>query len=155
MPVIMVGRYSGKGKKFALIASRFNSSITSRLVEGAMDGFLRHDVLESDISVIWVPGAFEIPSVAKKAAASGKYDAVLCLGSVIRGETPHFDFVASEVSKGIAAVGIDSKIPVIYGVITADTQEQALDRSGIKSGNKGFDAALSALEMANLYFEMG
>ncbi|MBN1620489.1 6,7-dimethyl-8-ribityllumazine synthase [candidate division WOR-3 bacterium] len=155
MPVIMEGRYFGKGKKFALVASRFNSSITSRLVEGAIDGLLRHDVLESDVLIIWVPGAFEMPSVAKKAAASGKYDAVLCLGSVIRGETPHFDFVASEVSKGIASVGLESKIPVIYGVITADTQEQALDRSGIKSGNKGFDAALSALEMANLYSEMG
>lgn len=154
MLVVKEGRYSGKEKKFALIASRFNSTVTTRLIEGALDALRRHDVNEEDIHIIWVPGAFEIPPVAKMTADSGKYDAVICLGSVIRGDTPHFDYVAAEVSKGIAAVGLSAKVPVIYSIITADTQEQALDRSGIKSGNKGFDGALSALEMANLYSEL-
>ncbi|MBN1150130.1 6,7-dimethyl-8-ribityllumazine synthase [candidate division WOR-3 bacterium] len=151
MPIVREGKYSGKDKKFALVVSRFNSTVTARLIDGALDALRRHDVNEEDIHVIWVPGAFEIPAVAKITAFSGKYDAVICLGSVIRGDTPHFDYVAAEVSKGVASVGISSKVPVIYAIITADTQEQALDRSGIKSGNKGFDGALSALEMANLY----
>ncbi|MBN2362880.1 6,7-dimethyl-8-ribityllumazine synthase [candidate division WOR-3 bacterium] len=154
MPVVKEGKYSGKGKKIALIASRFNSTITARLIDGALDALRRHEVLDQDIFVVWVPGAFEIPPVAKLSAESGKYDAVICLGSVIRGDTPHFDYVAAEVSKGIASVGISSRTPVIYGIITADSQEQALDRSGIKSGNKGFDGAMTALEMANLYSEL-
>jgi 6,7-dimethyl-8-ribityllumazine synthase len=145
------GSYIGAGKRFALIASRFNSTITSRLVDGALDALKRHQVKDDDVEIIWVPGAFEIPAAAKRAAMSKKYSAVICLGAVIRGETPHFDYVAAEVSKGVANVGLNADIPVIYGVITSDTPEQALDRSGIKVGNKGFDAAMAAMEMISVF----
>ncbi|KJJ85093.1 6,7-dimethyl-8-ribityllumazine synthase [Candidatus Omnitrophus magneticus] len=139
------------GKKFAVIVSRFNKFISSKLVDGAIDTFVRHGVKEEDILVMWVPGSFEIPALAQKIAVSKKYDAIVCLGTIIRGETPHFDFVASEAAKGIAQVSMATNVPCVFGIITADTLEQALDRAGIKSGNKGKDAAESAIEMANLY----
>jgi len=133
-----------------VVISRFNEFITARLQEGAEDALLRHGVKEGDIEVAWTPGSFEIPLVAKKMAQSGKYAAIICLGAVIRGGTPHFDYIASEVSKGIAAVGLETGMPVIYGVVTADTLEQAIERAGTKMGNAGFQAAMSAIEMANL-----
>jgi len=140
------GKLIGKGLKFALIASRFNDFIVSRLVNGAIDFLVRHGVLEEDIILIKVPGAFEIPVVAKKIAMSNKVDAVICLGAVIRGATPHFDYVASEVAKGIAHVALESNIPVTFGVLTTDTLEQAIERAGSKAGNKGAEAAQAALE---------
>ena len=133
-----------------MVISRFNEFITARLLEGAEDALLRHGVKEGDIEVAWTPGSFEVPLVAKKMAQSGKYAAIICLGAVIRGGTPHFDYIASEVSKGIAAVGLETGMPVIYGVVTADTLEQAIERAGTKMGNAGFQAAMSAIEMANL-----
>ena len=136
--------------RVALVASRFNEVIVSKLVEGAKDGLFRHDVAEDDVSLFWVPGAFEIPLVAKKAASSGKFDAVICLGAVIRGATSHYEYVCAEVSKGVAQVGLQTEIPVLFGVLTCDTIEQAADRAGGKSGNKGYDCALSAIEMVNL-----
>jgi 6,7-dimethyl-8-ribityllumazine synthase len=136
--------------RVGIVVARFNSLITAQLLEGARDGLIRHGVSEDRIDVAWVPGAFEIPVIAKKLAASGRYDAVICLGAVIRGSTPHFDYVAAEVSKGVAAVGFQSGLPVIFGVLTTDTTEQAIERAGVKAGNKGYDAALSAIEMANL-----
>ncbi len=144
------GDLNAKGLKFGIIASRFNDFITARLLDGAMDGLLRHGALDADIEVVRVPGAFEIPLVAQKMAKAGKYDAVICLGAVIRGATPHFEYVSAEVSKGVAAVSMESGIPVIFGVLTTDTIEQAIERAGTKSGNKGWDSALSAVEMANL-----
>ncbi len=150
MSTIIEGRLEGTGKKFALIASRFNELISRKLVEGAVDCLVRHNVDQNDISIVWVPGSFEIPVVAKKLAQSAHFDAVICLGAVIRGNTAHFDYVAAEVSKGIAAVGLETGKPVIFGVLTTDTIEQAVERAGTKSGNKGFDAALSAIEMVNL-----
>jgi 6,7-dimethyl-8-ribityllumazine synthase len=147
---IIEGKLNAKGMKTALVASRFNDFITSRLIDGAVDCLLRHGASESDITVIRVPGSFEIPPVAQKAAASGSYDAVVCLGALIRGQTPHFDFIASEAAKGIAHVSLAAGIPVTFGVITADTLDQAVDRAGAKSGNKGFEAALGAIEMADL-----
>lgn len=144
------GKLVGRGKKFALVVSRFNEFITSKLLSGAIDALTRHEVAEEDICVAWVPGAFEIPLVARKLAERGDFDAVICLGAVIRGATPHFDYVASEVAKGIAKVSLDTGVPVIFGVITADTLEQAIERAGTKAGNKGFEAAVSALEMASL-----
>ncbi|MBU2590678.1 MAG: 6,7-dimethyl-8-ribityllumazine synthase [Nitrospinota bacterium] len=150
MNKIISGDLDGKGKKFAIVASRFNDFITSHLVEGALDAMKRHGVKESDIEIIKVPGAFEIPYVAKRAALSKKYDAVICLGAVIRGATPHFDYVASEVSKGVASVSLEANLPVIFGVLTVDTIEQGIERAGSKSGNKGWDAALAAIEMVNL-----
>lgn len=143
------GKLLGKGKRFGLVVGRFNEFITSKLLDGALDALKRHGVAEDDIEVAWVPGAFEIPLVAK-AMARKDYDAVICLGTVIRGATPHFDYVANEVAKGIAKVGLDSNKPVIFGVITADTIEQAIERAGTKAGNKGWDAAVTALEMSNL-----
>ena len=140
------GKLIGKGLKFALVASRFNDFIVSRLVNGAIDFLVRHGVLEEDIILIKVPGAFEIPVVAKKIAMSNKVDAVICLGAVIRGATPHFDYVASEVAKGIAHVALESNIPVTFGVLTTDTLEQAIERAGSKAGNKGAEAAQAALE---------
>ena len=140
------GKLIGKGLKFALVASRFNDFIVSRLVSGAIDFLVRHGVLEEDIILIKVPGAFEIPVVAKKIAMSNKVDAVICLGAVIRGATPHFDYVASEVAKGIAHVALESNIPVTFGVLTTDTLEQAIERAGSKAGNKGAEAAQAALE---------
>jgi len=150
MNKIIGGDLDGKGKKFAIVASRFNDFITSHLIEGALDAMKRHGVKESDVEIIKVPGAFEIPYVAKRAALSKKYDAVVCLGAVIRGATPHFDYVASEVSKGIASVSLEANLPVIFGVLTVDTIEQGIERAGSKSGNKGWDAALAAIEMVNL-----
>jgi len=140
-----------KGIKFAIAVSRFNEFLSSKLLDGAEDALLQHGVEEKDISVFWVPGSFEIPPVASKLAKSGKYDAVICLGAVIRGETPHFDYISNEVAKGVAGVALKEGVPCAFGVITADTLEQAIERAGTKSGNKGRDAALSAIEMANLY----
>lgn len=150
MPKIMEGRLLGEGRKFALIVSRFNDFISDRLMGGALDALLRSGVKDEDIDVVKVPGAFEIPLVAKKLVKKKKYDAVICLGAVIRGATPHFEYVSAEVSKGIATVSIESEIPVIFGIITTDTIEQAIERAGAKAGNKGWSAAMSALEMANL-----
>ena len=144
------GTLLGEGLRFGVVISRFNESITARLLEGAEDALLRHGVKEGDIEVAWTPGSFEIPLVAKKMAQSGEYAAIICLGAVIRGGTPHFDYIANEVSKGIAAVGLETGMPVIYGVVTADTLEQAIERAGTKMGNAGFQAAMSAIEMANL-----
>jgi 6,7-dimethyl-8-ribityllumazine synthase len=144
------GKLDARGLKTAVIASRFNDFITAKLVEGALDCLLRHNADESDITIIRVPGSFEIPLAAQKAAASGTYDAIVCLGALIRGQTPHFDYIASEVTKGIAQVSLQTGMPVTFGVVTADTLEQAVDRAGAKAGNKGFEAALGAIEMANL-----
>ncbi len=145
----------GKGLKIALVVSRFNEFVTNKLMEGAQDALLRHEVNQEDIDVAWVPGAFEIPMVAQTLAQTKKYDAVICLGAVIRGATPHFEYVSSEVTKGIAQVGLNTGVPVTYGLITSDTLEQAIERAGTKSGNKGFDAAVSAIEMANLMKNIG
>lgn len=150
MAKIIEGNMIAKGKKFGIVVSRFNDFITKDLVAGCLDALTRHGADEKDITVVRVPGAFEIPSVAQKLAKAKSYDAVICLGTVIRGSTPHFDYIASEVSKGIASVSLDTGLPVIFGVITADTIEQAIERAGAKEGNKGRDAALSAIEMANL-----
>jgi len=147
---VIEGKLLGKDYNFAIVVSRFNHFITGRLLEGALDALQRHGVADDRISVIWAPGAFEIPVVAKKLVLSGKYDAVICLGAVIRGSTPHFDYVAAEVSKGIAAVGLETGMPVIFGVVTTENIEQAIERAGTKSGNKGWDAALTALELVNL-----
>jgi 6,7-dimethyl-8-ribityllumazine synthase len=144
------GTLLGEGLSFGIVLSRFNEFITTRLLEGAQDALVRHGVKEGDIEVARTPGAFEIPLIAKKMAESGKYAAIICLGAVIRGGTPHFEYIASEVTKGIAQVGLQTGLPVIYGVITADTLEQAIERAGTKMGNAGFDAAVSAIEMANL-----
>jgi 6,7-dimethyl-8-ribityllumazine synthase len=144
------GKLDAKGLKTAVIASRFNDFVTAKLIEGAVDCLLRHGSGETDITVIRVPGSFELPLAAKKAASSGKYDAVICLGALIRGQTPHFDYIAAEVTKGVAQVSLDTDVPVTFGVITADTLEQAVDRAGAKAGNKGFEAALGAVEMADL-----
>lgn len=140
--------------KVAIVAARFNEFITSKLIGGAMDGLNRHGVQEADIHLAWVPGAFEIPLVAAKLANSGKYDAVICLGAVIRGSTSHYDYVCAEVSKGIATVSLQAQIPVLFGVLTTDTIEQAIERAGTKAGNKGYDCALSAVEMVNLIREI-
>ncbi len=148
------GKLIGKGLKFALIASRFNDFIVSRLVSGAIDFLVRHGVLEEDIILIKVPGAFEMPVVAKKIAMSKKVDAVICLGAVIRGATPHFDYVASEVAKGIAQVSLEANIPVTFGVLTTDTLEQAIERAGSKAGNKGAEAAQAALETAQVISQL-
>ncbi|MCL6631160.1 MAG: 6,7-dimethyl-8-ribityllumazine synthase [Alicyclobacillus herbarius] len=144
------GHLTGQGLKFAVVISRFNEFITQRLLGGAIDAWKRHGVDESNIDVAWVPGAFEIPFIAKQLAQSGRYDAVVALGAVIRGATPHFDYVAGEVAKGVAQVSLQSNCPVIFGVLTTDTIEQAIERAGTKAGNKGWDAAMSAIEMANL-----
>lgn len=149
------GSLIGQGLKFAVVISRFNEFMTGKLLSGAKDAFTRHGVSEADVDFAWVPGAFEIPLVAKKLAESGRYDGVVCLGAVIKGSTPHFDYVAGEVAKGVAAVNLDTGVPVIFGVITADTLEQAIERAGSKMGNKGFDAAVQAIEMANLVKTMG
>jgi 6,7-dimethyl-8-ribityllumazine synthase len=149
------GNLIGKGLKFGVVVSRFNEFFSTKLLEGAEDALLRHGVTETDIEVAWTPGSFEMPLVAQKMAETKKYHAVICLGAVIRGGTPHFDYIASEVAKGIANVGLKTGVPVIFGVITADTLEQAIERSGTKDGNKGFDAAVSAIEMANLVKGLG
>lgn len=144
------GNYDGKGLKISIVVSRFNSTITEKLLDGAVDCLSRHGVEKENIFVYWVPGAFEIPSVARKLALQKNSDAVICLGCVIRGDTPHFDYIASEVSKGVAQVSLEASIPVVFGVLTTDTIEQAIERSGTKFGNKGFDAALASIEMVNL-----
>jgi 6,7-dimethyl-8-ribityllumazine synthase len=144
------GMLIGKGLKFAVVVSRFNELITTRLLEGARDALLRHGVEEEDIDIAWTPGCFEIPLIAKRLAQSERYDAVICLGAVIRGGTPHFDYIASEVNRGISRISLDANLPVIQGIITADTLEQAIQRAGTKEGNRGFTAAVSAIEMANL-----
>lgn len=144
------GNLIAKGKKFGIIASRFNDFITKELVSGCTDTLTRHGVNNEDLSITWVPGAFEVPLIAQRLAKAKSYDALICLGTVIRGSTPHFDYIAAEVAKGIAKVSLDSGLPVIFGIITADTIEQAVERAGTKEGNKGRDAASSAIEMANL-----
>jgi 6,7-dimethyl-8-ribityllumazine synthase len=149
------GMLLGKGLKFGVVVSRFNEVITARLLDGAKDAFLRHGVSEQDIDVAWTPGAMEIPLVAKRILERGKYNAIICLGAVIRGGTPHFEYLASEVSRGLSRVSLDSGVPIIQGIITADTLEQAIDRAGAKEGNRGFMAATSAIEMANLLKNIG
>ncbi len=144
------GKLISQGIKVGIVAARFNEFITSKLIGGAMDGLLRHDVKEEDITLAWVPGAFEIPLIASKMAKSGKYDAVICLGAVIRGSTTHYDYVCSEVSKGVAHVSLGADIPVMFGVLTTENIEQAIERAGTKAGNKGFDCAVGAIEMVNL-----
>jgi 6,7-dimethyl-8-ribityllumazine synthase len=155
MVKIIEGKYDGKGLKFAIVASRFNDFITKPLIGGAVDALVRHNTQESDIEVFKVPGAYEIPLLARKLAETKKYDAVITLGAVIRGATPHFDFVASEVSKGVAKASYDTGVPVIFGVLTTDTIEQAVERAGTKSGNKGADCAMGALELVNLIKDNG
>ena len=151
---VLEGNFAGKGIKVGIVAARFNEFITSKLVSGALDGLKRHEVEEDDIDVAWVPGAFEIPLIAQKMANSGKYDAVICVGAVIRGATSHYDYVCNEVSKGIANVSLNSGIPVLFGVVTTENIEQTIERAGTKAGNKGFDCAVSAIEMVNLIREM-
>ena len=144
------GIFQGKGRRVALVASRFNELIVSKLIEGARDCLVRHGVADEDLTLVWVPGAYELPLIAGRVAASSHYDAVIALGAVIRGSTPHFDYVASEVSKGIASEGLRTGKPIVFGVLTCDTLEQALERAGVKAGNKGWDAGMTALEMMDL-----
>ena len=148
------GKLIAKGMRVGIVAARFNEFITSKLLSGALDGLLRHDIDGDDIHVAWVPGAFEIPLAASKMAKSGKYDAVICLGAVIRGSTSHYDYVCNEVSKGVAAVGLETGVPVLFGVLTTENIEQAIERAGTKAGNKGYDCALSAIEMVDLLRQM-
>ncbi len=148
---IYKGKIEGKGLKFGIVVSRFNDFITQKLFEGAIDALIRHQVKEEDIEVVWVPGSFEIPAVASHLIKGGNFDALICLGAVIRGATPHYELISTQVAKGIANLSIQAKIPVIFGVVTADTIEQAIERAGTKVGNRGWDAAISAMEMANLY----
>lgn len=151
---IYSGKFVTKGTRIGIVVSRFNEFISSKLLEGALDCLKRHDIKDDDIDIAWVPGAFEIPLIASKMAKSKKYDAIICLGSVIRGTTSHYDYVCAEVSKGIASVSLQSDLPVIFGVLTTDSIEQAVERAGTKSGNKGFDAALTAIEMVNVCKEL-
>ena len=151
---LLEGQYEGRGLRFAIVASRFNEFIVSKLVGGAEDCLRRHGVNDDDITLAWVPGAFEIPLAAKKLAKSGKYDAVICVGAVIRGSTSHYDYVCAEVSKGIASVSLETELPVMFGVLTTDTIEQAIERAGTKAGNKGYDCAMGALELCSLFREM-
>jgi 6,7-dimethyl-8-ribityllumazine synthase len=150
-PVVHQGRLTAEGFRFALVASRWNDFLTARLVEGALDALERLGADEGSVEVFKVPGSWEIPLMAQKLAASGRWDAVICLGTIIRGDTPHFDYVAAEAAKGVAQAGMQTGVPVIFGIVTADTLEQAIDRAGVKAGNKGFDAAMAAVELANLY----
>lgn len=150
MPKVLDAKLLAEGKKFGIVVSRFNDFITEKLLDGALDALIRCGASEDDIEVARVPGAFEIPLMAKRMAASGRYDAVICLGAVIRGSTPHFDYVSAEVSKGVATAGMETGLPIIFGVITTDTIEQAIERAGTKAGNKGWSAAMAAVEMANL-----
>ncbi len=152
---IIEGKLIAEGAKFGIVASRFNEFIVSRLLSGALDALRRHGAREEDITAIWVPGAFELPLAAKRMAVCGKYDAVICLGAVIRGATSHYDLVCNETAKGIAQVGLQTDVPVLFGVVTADNIEQAVERAGTKAGNKGFDAAVSAIEMVNLLRQVG
>jgi 6,7-dimethyl-8-ribityllumazine synthase len=150
MPHVIEGQLVSKGRRYGIVVSRFNEFISSKLLGGALDGLTRHGVQDEDVTVAWTPGSFEVPLVAKRMAASGKFDAVLALGAVIRGSTPHFDYVAGEAAKGVAIASLETGVPVIFGILTTDTIEQAVERAGTKSGNKGFDAAVSAIEMVNL-----
>lgn len=154
MANVISGNLNAKDKKFGIVVGRFNEFISGKLLAGAMDCIIRHEGDGKNVTTVWVPGSFEIPLTAKKMAASKKYDAIICLGAVIRGATPHFDLIAAEVSKGIAHVGLETGVPVIFGVITSDTIEQAIERAGTKSGNKGWDAALTAIEMVDLYTKL-
>ncbi len=144
------GKLTGEGLRFGIVVSRWNEFITARLLDGAMDALVRHGVAEADIDIAWVPGSFEISLTAKRMAGTGRYDAIICLGAVIRGATPHFDYIAGEAAKGVAQAGMGANLPVLFGVITTDTIEQAIERAGTKAGNKGFEAATAAIEMANL-----
>ncbi len=155
MPQIIEAKLSATGKKFAIIAARFNDFIVGKLVDGAVDALVRSGAEDKDIALIKVPGAFEIPLVAKKLAAQNRYDAIICLGAVIRGATTHYDYVCAEVSKGIATVSMDAQVPVMFGILTTETIEQAIERAGTKAGNKGFDVAMGAVEMANLCQDLG
>ena len=150
MSKLFQGVLLGEGLKFGVVVSRFNEFITQKLLEGAQDALLRHGVSDGDIDIAWVPGSFEIPLVVNKLAQTKRYDAIICLGAVIRGETPHYEYIATEVTKGIAKLGLETGLPISYGIITADSLEQAIERAGTKIGNKGFDAAVDAIEMANL-----
>ncbi|MGD9097150.1 MAG: 6,7-dimethyl-8-ribityllumazine synthase [Desulfobacterales bacterium] len=150
MPRVLEAKLLAEGKKFAIVVSRFNDFITEKLVSGALDALVRSGARDEDIDLVRVPGAFEIPLMAKRMAAKGRYDAIVCLGAVIRGATPHFDYVSAEVTKGVAVVSLDSDLPVIFGIVTTDTIEQAIERAGTKAGNKGWSAAMAAVEMANL-----
>ncbi len=154
MPNVLQGTLKADGRKFGIVVSRFNEFITQKLLDGAIDGLIRMGAKDADITVAWVPGAFEIPAAARRMAESGKNDAVIGLGAVIRGATSHYDLVAAEVAKGLAHLGISEKIPVVFGVVTTDTIEQAIERAGTKAGNRGFDAAQSAVEMINLYAQL-
>ena len=150
MPTVHEGKLNAQGKRFALVVSRFNDLVTTRLLDGALDCLQRHGAADEDIEVAWVPGAFELPIVAQKMAQTGRFDVVTCLGCIVRSDTPHFDYVAGESSKGIARVGLDTGVPITFGVITADTVDQAVQRAGVKSGNRGWDAGMNAVEMASL-----
>jgi 6,7-dimethyl-8-ribityllumazine synthase len=150
LPKVLEGQLAAQGLRFAIVVSRFNSLVTQRLLEGALDALRRHGADENAITVVYVPGSFEIPLAAKRLAQSGAFDAVICLGCILRGDTPHFEYVASEAAKGIAQVALETGVPTIFGVVTADTLEQALERAGAKAGNRGFEAAMTAMEMANL-----
>ncbi len=154
MPEIIQGHLDAKGRSFGIVVSRFNEFISSKLLDGALDCLNRHGADEKKIDIVWVPGSFEIPMAANKLASSGKYNAVICLGTLIRGATPHFEYIAAEATKGIATVALKTQVPVTYGVITCDSLEQAIERAGTKSGNKGWDAALSAIEMADLFTKL-
>lgn len=151
MPEVKKGVLNAKGKRFALVASRFNEFITQKLLDGALDCLYRHQAEEDKLTVVWVPGAFELPYAASKLASSKKYDAILCLGAVIRGETPHYDYIANQVTRGIAEITLRTGVPTILGVLTTDTLEQAIERAGTKAGNKGWDTAISAIEMTDLF----
>ncbi|MDR1662792.1 MAG: 6,7-dimethyl-8-ribityllumazine synthase [Endomicrobium sp.] len=151
---VISGQLKADGKKFAIVSSRFNEFITGKLISGAQDMLKRHGACDEDISLYWVPGAFEVPAIAKKIADSKKVDGIICLGCVIRGATPHFDYVAAEVSKGVASIGLSGSIPVVFGILTTESIEQAIERAGTKAGNKGADAAVSAIEMINLYSQI-
>jgi 6,7-dimethyl-8-ribityllumazine synthase len=150
MAKIIQGKLDAKGSRFAIVISRFNSFISDRLLTGALDALERHGASSEDITIVWVPGSFEVPTVAKKLALSKKYDAVICLGALLRGETPHFEYLSSTVTKELGAIGLDAGIPVINGILTCNTMEQAVDRAGLKTGNKGFDASITAIEMVEL-----
>jgi 6,7-dimethyl-8-ribityllumazine synthase len=154
MSVVYEGSLTGEGRAFGIVVSRFNEFVSLRLLEGAMDCLRRHGTKDDDITIVWVPGAFDIPAVAKRMGDSGGFDAVLCLGAVIRGATPHFDYVAAEVAKGVANAGLHTGVPTIFGVVTADNLEQAIERAGAKAGNRGWDAARAAMELADLYAKM-
>jgi 6,7-dimethyl-8-ribityllumazine synthase len=155
MAKITQGMMDAGGKKFVLIASRYNEFITGKLISGAVDELVRHGARDNDIEVVWVPGAFEIPAIAKKFAKKKRHDALICLGCVMRGDTPHFDYIAAEVSKGVASVGLEFDVPVVFGVLTTDSLEQAIERAGTKGGNKGSEAALAAIELVSLYKQIG